>query len=192
MFTPIEISGGGRLIPSDREFWTSPDMIRKGKPVYANGDVAKLFMGRSTIWLKMRIWRGFGATDDLGEINPERSDGGHRRWTLYEVERLARTFLQEGALGVADYMKTINMIKAQAYLYDFDIGDDDPMAPVIPFDIDSVREKALHAVLKRLDEEDRGEIPEDRKEAADEHLIARTAWSMRGLEDYYRGLMTDD
>lgn len=188
MGEPIIISGEGQLSPRGREYWTSPEMVVDGVPTYTTSEVAKSFMARSNIWLRMRMWRGFGAQDDLGPIEVGRTEKGHRRWTLYEIERMARAFLMEHALTLADYAKTINVIKAQAYLYGYDLGDYDPMATMIPFTLSPEREKALKAVLNRLEAEDMGRLKAKDKEAADEHLVARTAWSLRDLEEYYRGI----
>lgn len=187
MAESIIVSGEGQLFPKGREYWTSPEMLREGKPTFGVAEVAKSFMARSPVWLRMRLWRGFGHEDDLGQIVPQRTEAGHRKWTLYDIERTARAFLNEHALTLADFARTVNVVKASAYLYGFDIGEYDPMATTLPFDLDPIREKALRAILERLQLEDLGQLPLEARQAADEHLVARTAWSLRDLEEYYRG-----
>lgn len=188
MGEPIIISGEGRLSPRGREYWTSPEMVVDGVPTFPSSEVARIFFARSNIWLRMRLWRGFGGKDDLGEIQVGRTDSGARRWTLYDVERTARSFLNDAAMSLDDYARTVAVVKAVAYRYGFDLGDYDPMATMIPFDLTAERERALYAVLNRMESEDIGKIQKRSKEEADEHLVARTAWSLRDLEEYYRGV----
>lgn len=179
---PIILSVVGRLYPEGRDYWATPDMLdRDGRPRFTSQEVAKAFLARSPIWLRMRLWRGFG------DVELSRTDSGHRRWRLYDIERMARVFLEENAMQLADYARTVNVIKAVAHAYEFDLGDYNPMATTIPFELDDARMKALRALLYRMEAEDAGHLPSTDKEAADEHLVARTAWSFRDLEDYYRG-----
>jgi hypothetical protein len=183
---PIILSVENRLFPASRNYWTTPDMLdRDGRPYFTAQEVAKGFLGRSPIWLRMRLWRGYGA------VELDRTDSGHRRWRLYDIEHMARQFLEENALQLADYARTVNVIKAVAHLYQFDLGDYDPMATTIPFELDPIRMKTLQAVLYRLEAEDAGYTDPEAQEAADEHLVARAAWAWRGLEDYYRGAAGD-
>jgi len=179
---PIILSAVNRLFPEDRDYWTTPDMLdRDGRPLFTAQEVAKGFYARSPIWLRTRLWRGFGAVDI------PRTNSGHRRWRLYDIEHQARQFLDETAFSLTDYARIVNVIRAVAHLYHFDVGDYDPMATTIPFELDEIRMKTLKAVLHRLEAEDAGQVPPKDKEAADEHLVARTAWSFRDLEEYYRG-----
>jgi hypothetical protein len=191
MADTIVVPGEGTLYPHDRPYWTTPEMLIDGtRPLYSTAEVAKSFMGRSPVWMRMRLWRGFGLQDQNGEVELHVRSSGHRRWSLYDVERSARSFLEQRALTVPDFAKTINVIKAVAHLYGFDLGDYDPMSTTVPFDLTPQRKKALQAVLERMEQEDLGQLPTSAREAANEHLIARTVWSMRDLEDYYRGADT--
>jgi hypothetical protein len=182
----ITLSGDGTLSPRDREYWTDPEMVdSRGRPLYGVSDVAKHFFGKSTVWLRMRLFNGYGARDDLGPLEPSRSDAGHRKWHLHDVERLARALLMENAINMDSFGRTINAVKAAAYLYGFDIGDYDPMAT--EDDLDPVRAKAVKAVVNRLEQQDTSFPSTDSATEAEDHLVERTAWSMRALEDYYRG-----
>jgi hypothetical protein len=184
LFEPIEIKMYG-LAPEDREFWTDPSMA---VPTYSMSDTAKMFFGHAGTWLRMRLHRGFGKVDDQGPIEPARSESGHRKWTLYDIERTARAFLDEDVYDLLGYARTVNVVKAQAVLYGYDLGDYDPMAKPMPFELDPIRDRALSAVLRRLEDEDMCQHPGPLPDRALEHVVARTVWSWRALENHYRGI----
>ena len=66
----------------------------------------------------------------------------------------------------------MNVIKAQALLYGYDLGDYDPMAKPMPFELHPDRDRALKAVLQRLEDEDMCQHPGPLPDAAMEHLVA--------------------
>jgi hypothetical protein len=184
LFEPIEIKMYG-LAPEDREYWTDPSM---SEPTYSMSDTAKVFFARSGSWLRMRLHRGFGKADDLGVIEPARSESGHRKWTLHDIERTARVFLDQDAFDLLAYAQTVNVVKAQALLYGYDLGDYDPMAQPMPFELDPIRFQVLNAVLGRLEDEDMCQHPGPLPDRALEHVVARAVWAWRAVEDHYRGI----
>lgn len=116
---PFVISGEGVLTPPDRSRWVTAEMFAaaKRKPVFTVIEVAHVFFGKSTTWLRKRLWE----RQDTFDV--ERTESGHRRFGLHQIEDLAHLLLEDEAITPHQFAMTVRMIKASAILNLYELGD---------------------------------------------------------------------
>jgi len=116
---PFVISGEGVLTPPDRARWVTEEMFLAAgqKPVFTAMEVAHLCFGKSTVWLRQRL------VERRGTYDPPRTDSGHRRFGLHDVEDLAHILLADRAISALQFAMTIRVIKSVAILNLYEIGD---------------------------------------------------------------------
>jgi DNA-binding transcriptional MerR regulator len=148
---PFVISGEGVLEPPDRDRWVTPEMAAKG-PTYATKEVAEVFFGKSTNWLRKRL---FGYREDW---EPDRTDAGHRRFNLSQIEDLAHLLLRERALKPPEFAMIIRHVKASALQHGYTLGDTGFLLEHWNGQLASRRQMVL-LVLQRLEELDAGREP---------------------------------
>lgn len=185
---PIILSASGSLVPEDRDWWTTPEMInpRYHRPSFITREVTHCFFGRSTVWLKNLLYARFG-TSELDDVNadiaPPRTPAGHRRWRLYDIERLARYLLEIEGIDPGQFGLTIGVLKRVAVMHGYDVGDKH-LWRLWRLDDLSRREQALEMTRQRMDDDlvnQASGLPLDV-----DHLVARAAWAVRELEDHLR------
>lgn len=116
---PFVINGEGVLTPPDRDRWVTAAMVRAAEdgPSYAVGEVSKIFFAHSPHWLRNRL------TELAETFVTGRTDGGHRRFDLHDIEELAHRLLVDGKISAFQFAMTIRMVKAAALMHHYEIGD---------------------------------------------------------------------
>lgn len=179
------------FVPRDRPYWTSPDMLKtyegttRLRPLYSIGQVAQVFFGRSTVWLKLILWQREDTAGVLEEVAPARTAAGRLSWRLYDIEILAHVLLGRGAITLQHWILVLGVVKFVAVMNRFDVGDPRIMQPLDDHTPIS-RQRALALVHQRLTDQDEDKRPAD-VDAAEEHLIERAAWAIRHLEHHLEG-----
>lgn len=134
------ITGPQVSTPGGRRFCTTPEMYDPDelRPTYNMATVASIFYCRSTPWLRQKIRtlqveqakargtyndQGVLLTspleDDLGPIDPPRTQSNHHAWRLYDIERMAHLFARNNIIEGEHLVEVIKMVKLQAKGYGF-------------------------------------------------------------------------
>lgn len=102
---------------------------RKQRPVYRVDEMAKFFFGMSASWMRLKLnpdknhpetW----FTDEhdnrmvFRRSDPEKASA--RLFWLSDVEPMAASLLKYGAITRAKYAHSLNVVQAQAALYELD------------------------------------------------------------------------
>lgn len=148
---PFVISGEGVLTPPDRERWVTPEMTTEG-PTYAVKEVAEVFFAKSATWLRKRLWQ---VRDDW---DSGRTDAGHRRFDLAQIEDLAHLFLRAAVLKPPEFAMVIRHVKASALQNEYAIGDTGFLLAHWNGQL-AARRQMILLVLQRLEELDAGREP---------------------------------
>lgn len=116
---PFVISGEGVLTPPDRERWVTEEMFlqHKRKPTFATKEVAEVFFGKSPVWLRNKM------IDNPVRYRVDRSESGHRRFALHQIEAVAHLLLEDGLITPKHFAMVIRHVKASAVQYGYEIGD---------------------------------------------------------------------
>jgi DNA-binding transcriptional MerR regulator len=148
---PFVISGEGVLTPPDRDRWVTPEMAAEG-PTYAAKEVAEVYFAKSTNWLRKRLW------ERREDWDPDRTDAGHRRFNLSQIEDLAHLLLRERALKPQEFAMIIRHVKASALQHGYALGDTGFLLAHWNGQLSARRQMVL-LVLQRLEELDAGREP---------------------------------
>lgn len=103
----------GEGIDPDRMMFDGVDQSKS--PTFTMGEVAKLFFGRSTSWLRVKERDGEFVLDGV-EIVPSRSETNWRKFVLADIERLAHALASSGAITPHHLMQTLRILKAQGVM----------------------------------------------------------------------------
>lgn len=116
---PFVVSGEGVLTPPDRERWVTEKMfLAAGRaPTYTALEVAHVFFGKSTIWLRQRL------VERRETYDPPRTESGHRRFGLHDVEDFAHILLADKAISPLQFAMTVRVVKSLAIMNLYEIGD---------------------------------------------------------------------
>lgn len=116
---PFVISGEGVLTPPDRDRWVTEEMfIEKGRlPTFTVQQVSEVFFGKSPTWLRKRLW------ERSSRFAPDKTDSGHRRFGLHQIEDLAHMLLEDDAISPLQFAMVIRMVKSSAVQHLYEIGD---------------------------------------------------------------------
>ncbi len=116
---PFIVSGEGVLTPPDRTHWVTEEMfLRAGQsPTFTALEVAHVFFGKSTVWLRQRL------VERRDVYSPQRTDSGHRRFGLHDIENFAHILLVDKVISPLQFAMTIRVIKSVAILNLYEIGD---------------------------------------------------------------------
>lgn len=116
---PFVVSGEGVLTPPDRERWVTEKMFLSAgrSPTYTALEVAHVFFGKSTIWLRQRL------VERRDSYDPPRTESGHRRFGLHDVEGFAHILLADKAISPLQFAMTIRVVKSLAIMNLYEIGD---------------------------------------------------------------------
>lgn len=87
-------------------------------PHYTVGEVAKVFFNRSGHWVRWREGRG-DFEDPDGEEAGGRTEHGARSYTIPDVERMLHTLVINAGLSEGFFMRTFEVVKAEAMLYGY-------------------------------------------------------------------------
>jgi hypothetical protein len=182
MTAPIIVSGEGLLVPTDRPYWTSPEMFnqRYGRPSFTKREVAQFF-GRSVTWL---VHFALDHVDEeIGPVEPLKTSGGRKRWTLHQIELLAHLNLRAHQITVDHFSHIINIIKSTATMYGYDVGD--PRYRMLWYvEDDPGLVHATHLVTERLTRKASPPTTEA------ERLAETAAWAVDKLRQHLEGLKT--
>jgi DNA-binding transcriptional MerR regulator len=148
---PFVISGEGVLTPPDRDRWVTPEMAAEG-PTYAAKEVAEVYFAKSTNWLRKRLW------ERREDWDPDRTDAGHRRFNLSQIEDLAHLLLRERALTPQEFAMIIRHVKASALQHGYTLGDTGFLLAHWNGQLAARRQMVL-LILQRLEELDAGREP---------------------------------
>lgn len=168
---PFVISGEGVLTPPDRDRWVTPEMAASG-PTYAAKEVAEVFFAKSTNWLRKRLW------ERREDWDAARTDAGHRRFSLAQIEDLAHLLLRERALKPPEFAMIIRHIKASAIQHGLQIGDTGFLLAHWNGQLAARRQMVL-VVLQRLEELDAGRTPEPFRNAEYERAVDEATQAIR-------------
>jgi hypothetical protein len=116
---PFVISGEGVLTPRDRTRWVTERMFLDAgrKPSYTVIEVAHVFFGKSPVWLRKRLW------ERRETYQVSKTDAGHRRFGLHDIEEFAHLLLQAERISPTQFAMTIRIVKSVAILNTYEIGD---------------------------------------------------------------------
>jgi hypothetical protein len=116
---PFVVSGEGVLTPPGRDRWVTEEMYLKAgeRPNFTAQQVAEVFFGKSTVWLRKRLW------ERHNRFEPSRTDSNHRRFGLHQIEDFAHMLLEDEAISPLQFAMAIRMIKSSAVLSLYEIGD---------------------------------------------------------------------
>lgn len=90
-------------------------------PSFSSTEVAKMFFGKNSGWMQWRMRKsddhpqGFFILD--GEPMEFNFFNGQRRFSLYDIERMAHALAQGGHLPPGDLSKTIHLVRYCAQLH---------------------------------------------------------------------------
>lgn len=119
------------LVTSDGQpLWTTEEMVdsRTGKPTFAMHEVANCFFGRSTQWLRKHLRpvpakggesKRNNISEEHGEIRPRTKENGIHFFLLYDIERLAWAFYENGVIDAAHLASVVKIVKANAEIRGF-------------------------------------------------------------------------
>lgn len=175
--------------PDGRKYWLEQDMLpqdrlKRVKPTFKIGEVAKIFFARSPDWLR---WLGHqqeeGTPGSVLEVN--RTKSGSRIYTLVDVERIAHTLLEHKRIDIRQFTGAISIIRWMAYTYG--ILNEEDMLPASP-----PAEPVGQQVIPRVDEEIQNALVrggqctacnEDRHQDCDTATeVAKAAWAGGSME----------
>jgi DNA-binding transcriptional MerR regulator len=168
---PFVISGEGVLTPPDRDRWVTPEMAASG-PTYAAKEVAEVFFAKSTNWLRKRLW------ERREDWDPDRTDAGHRRFNLAQIEDLAHLLLRERAMKPSEFAMIIRHVKASAIQHGLQIGDTGFLLAHWNGQLPARRQLIL-LVLERLELWDAGREPAPFSNAEYERAVDEAARAIR-------------
>lgn len=168
---PFVISGEGVLTPPDRDRWVTAEMTAEG-PTYAVKEVAEVFFARSATWLRKRLWQ---VRDDW---DSGRTDAGHRRFDLAQIEDLAHLLLRSSALKPWEFAMVIRHVKASALQNEYSIGDAGFLLTHWNGQLAARRQMVL-LVLQRLEELDVGREPESFRDEQYERAVDEATQAIR-------------
>lgn len=148
---PFVISGEGVLTPPGRDRWVTKEMfVEKGRlPTFTVQQVSEVFFGMSGTWLRKRLW------ERSTRFTPGKTDSGHRRFGLHQIEDFAHMLLEEDKISPLQFAMVIRMIKSSAIQHLYEIGDTGFLLGHWNGAI-MTRRQALTRVMERLEEMDAG------------------------------------
>lgn len=115
--TTIEITDS---IPADKLMLDGIDVSRE--PKFSVGEIAKVFFGRSSHWIRWNERRGKILLD--GEaVGADRSESGARRYDLADIEKMAHALAQTGAIDGEQLRNALHIVQIQARIYKY-LGPD--------------------------------------------------------------------
>jgi hypothetical protein len=115
ILVPVEVELPVFDTPDGRDFWSDPSMDR---PRFQTAQAARTFFGRTGRWL-LQVPGEDGYQLDGVPIVIDRTPGGRRSWTLYDVERVAHGLTQKGRMQVAHLQRVIAQVKLLAENYKY-------------------------------------------------------------------------
>lgn len=170
---PFVLSGEGVLTPPDRARWVTEEMfLRAGQsPTFTALEVAHVFFGKSTVWLRQRL------VERRENYSPQRTNSGHRRFGLHDVEDFAHILLMDKVISPLQFAMTIRVIKAVAILNLYEIGDGGFLVSHWN-DASSLRRQAVTLVMEQLEH-----LDADREPPAYGRDIERATKALRHAEE---------
>lgn len=173
---PFVISGEGVLTPPDRDRWVTEEMfIEKGRlPTFTVQQVSEVFFGKSGTWLRKRLW------ERNARFEPGKTDSGHRRFGLHQIEDFAHMLLEEDKLSPLQFAMVIRMVKSSAIQHLYEIGDTGFLLGHWNGAI-MARREVVTRVMARLEELDAGRM-RDLDDPEIERAISEAATAIRRAE----------
>ena len=169
---PFVISGEGVLTPPDRDRWITPQMTLDG-PTYAVKEVAEVFFAKSSNWLRKLLWL---RKDDWDAA--DRTDAGHRRFNLRQIEDLAHLLLRERVIKPLEFAMVIRHVKASALQHGYQIGDAGFLLHHWNGQL-AARRQLIVLVLQRLEELDAGREPDHFPDEEHERAVEEATQAIR-------------
>lgn len=116
---PFVISGEGVLTPPGRDRWVTEEMfIKAGRlPTFTVQQVSEVFFGLSGTWLRKRLW------ERAARFTPGKTQSGHRRFGLHQIEDFAHMLLEEDKISPLQFAMIIRNVKTSAIQHRYEIGD---------------------------------------------------------------------
>ena len=105
------------LTPPHGEYWTTPDMIKSGRPTFVPDYVAKVFFGMSASWIRQHLSNGYEI--DGVRFEPSRSPGGLRAFTLHDVERWAHLLARQKVITGQQLGQAVTVVRDIARVHRF-------------------------------------------------------------------------
>lgn len=150
---PFVVSGEGILTPPDRTRWVTRKMFLShgGRPVYSSLEVSHVIFGRGTDWLRERIVK----YERKGTWSPPRTEAGHRRFGLHDVEDLAHLLLDDKSISAVQFAMVVRIVKSLAVLNLYEIGDTGFLVGHWN-DADPVRKELITEVMDQMEHREAG------------------------------------
>lgn len=103
-------------LPADRLMLEDIDV--EAEPRYSVGELAKVFFGRSSHWIRWNERKGRLVLD--GErVGADRSASGARTYNLADIERMAHALAQNGGIDGMQLLNALRIVQAQARIYGY-------------------------------------------------------------------------
>jgi hypothetical protein len=146
-----------------------------GKPDFTVGEVSRLFFARSAVWLRNRL------AERRDVFAADRTDAGHRRFGLHQIEQLAHLLLQDGMISAFQFAMTIRMVKASALMHQYEIGDTGFLLKHWNGAV-AERRQVVTEVMDALEHFDAGRAATGLVAQDHEHEVLAAALAIRGAE----------
>ena len=88
------------------------------EPLYAVGEVAKFFFGRTAHWVRWVEREGKLVLDGV-PVAKDRTGSGSRKYTLTDVELMSHALAQNGAISGAQLRRALALVAVEAEIYDY-------------------------------------------------------------------------
>lgn len=112
--THIVVVSDSRL-PADRFIF---DGIEVSEPVFTVSEVAKFFFARSSHWIRWRERQGHFTLDGV-DVGGHRTEGGARRYTLSDIEKMSHALAQARVINGSQLTNTLLLLQAEGRLYGY-------------------------------------------------------------------------
>lgn len=117
---PLILADPDIALPEGQDYWTTPAMVDEERlwPTFTPHEVARCFFGRSTPWLRKWIRLERHIFSD-GKVEPPRKPSDAHAYRLYDIERLACAFAENGVITTAHLEQVLTIVKASARMHGF-------------------------------------------------------------------------
>lgn len=103
-------------LPTDRLILEDIDTSRE--PIFTVSEVSKMFFARSPHWIRWREKKGEFVFDGE-DVSGGRTEGGARRYTLSDIERMAHALASRGSISGAQLGYALLLVHDEARLWGY-------------------------------------------------------------------------
>lgn len=88
------------------------------KPLFAIGEVAKVFFAMTTVWIRWAERKGKLTLDGV-KVAQGRTDTNIRKYSLSDIELMAHALAQNGAITSEQLRHVLALVAIEAAIYDY-------------------------------------------------------------------------